>query len=96
MIFTFSEHIKLNLFKNKKEKQFESDYTISDLTQFMSDPTETMSDPIQFSKIRWESWVVTRTENNLSILSKPNSLIKTEIDIGKKIYFLMHRMLPMS
>ena len=52
MIFTFSEYINLNLFKNKKEKQIGSDYTISDLTQFMSDSiqfmldlTETMSDP---------------------------------------------------
>ena len=48
MIFTFSEHIKLNLFKNKKEKQIESDYTISDLTQFMSDPTKIMSNLTQF------------------------------------------------
>ena len=45
MIFTFSEHINLNLFKKKK---IGSDYAISDLTQFMSDPTETMSDLTQF------------------------------------------------
>ena len=55
MIFTFFEHINLNLFKNKKEKQIGSDYTISDLTQFMSYPmqfmldhTKTMSNLTQF------------------------------------------------